>query len=252
MPKDLHLKRVTPVARTPNAAPQGSGETRLLADASHSLRQPLNAMSLLLGVLSQHLEEPKLQPIVNEILQCLAVAKTQLKDLLEVADLDAGKIEPEITPVSLVPLMGDLVEEFAPAAARRGLSLRLVPSSCVVMSDRLLLERILRVFLRNALHFTKTGGVLLGARRNAGLLWMQVVDSGCGIADHQLPGIFDDFEQLTKADPDQGLGLGLPIARRLAALLGHEIAVQSQPGKGSIFAVGVEMFDVQGPSSLSR
>ena len=240
--------QVTPVADSPEAsspaaAVRGQDEARLLADASHSLRQPLNALGLLLGALSQHLEDPKLQPIVGEILQCLAVAKTQLKDLLEVADLDAGKIEPEIAPVALVPLMQGLIEEFEPAAIRRGLSLRCVPSSCVVLSDGMLLERILGIFLCNALHFTKNGAVLLGVRRNAGRLWIQVIDQGGGIPDSQLPLIFDDFEQLTKADPDQGLGLGLPIARRLAALLGHEITVQSYPGKGSVFAIGVSIQD---------
>ena len=130
-------------------------------------------------------------------------------------------------------------------ASARGLSLKIVSTSAWVTSDRVLLKRILRNLLTNALRYTECGGVLLGCRSQGPHVAIQVIDSGVGIPPESQDTIFEDFTRLNNASPagdghGTGLGLGLGIVRRMAELLGHRLTLRSAPGRGSTFSVQVE------------
>jgi CheY-like chemotaxis protein len=163
-----------------------------------------------------------------------------LDAILDISRLDAGTISPRVADFAVATLLDRLMTAFGPSAAEKGLRLRVVQSQLYVCSDPVLLERILLNLVSNALRYTLRGGILIGCRRRGGRVRIEVRDTGIGIAPEHRHVIFQEFYQA--ADPEvghQGLGLGLAIATRLAALLGIRIEVASRLGEGSVFAVEV-------------
>jgi signal transduction histidine kinase len=136
-------------------------------------------------------------------------------------------------------ILSSLAQEFAPEAARRGLAFRCVTSRVPIACDPVLVRRILKQLLDNAMKFTSAGKVLLGARRQGSALRLIVADTGVGIPAEQLDFVFEPYNQLDPGREAGGLGLGLAIAQRLAALAGLQIGVRSAPGKGSLFWIDV-------------
>ena len=131
-------------------------------------------------------------------------------------------------------------DSFSGLAETRSLRLRSICPRVRVRSDPVLLRRILRNLLVNAIKFTEKGGVLIGARRRrATTVILQVWDSGKGIAGDELAAIFDDFYQIDNParSRSEGLGLGLSVVSRTAHLLGHPVRVRSKPGRGSVFEI---------------
>jgi signal transduction histidine kinase len=214
-------------------------KTRFLAAASHDLLQPLNAARLFTSALRQ-------QPALDEESSRLAeridasfrAAEDLLDALLDVSRLDAGRYQPEYSDFALADLFDSLKAQFAVVAEQRGLRLRVVPTCLSIRSDPQLLRRILQNFLSNALRYTRAGGVLLGARRHGSEVRIEVWDTGPGIAPEQRANIFDEFQRLQRPSPwgEKGLGLGLSICDRIAAIMGHRLALSSREGKGSCFA----------------
>jgi len=218
-------------------------KTRFLAAASHDLLQPLNAARLFTSALRQHpgLDE-EASGLAERIDASFRAAEDLLDALLDVSRLDAGSYHPEVGGFALAELFDSLRAQFAVVAERRGLRLRVVPTSLAVRSDPQLLRRILQNFLSNALRYTRKGSVLLGARRmGADEVRIEVWDSGPGIAAEQRARIFGEFQRLEQPSPwgEKGLGLGLSICDRLAGILGHRLDLHSRPGHGSCFAVTV-------------
>jgi Na+/proline symporter/signal transduction histidine kinase len=214
-------------------------KTRFLAAASHDLLQPLNAARLFTSALRQ-------QPALDEESSRLAeridasfrAAEDLLDALLDVSRLDAGRYQPEYSDFALADLFDSLKAQFAVVAEQRGLRLSVVPTNLSIRSDPQLLRRILQNFLSNALRYTREGGVLLGARRHLGEVCIQVWDTGPGIAPEQRANIFDEFQRLQRPSPwgEKGLGLGLSICDRIAAIMGHRLELESRVAKGSCFA----------------
>ena len=136
-------------------------------------------------------------------------------------------------------------QQYAAAADAKKLNLRARESRALVRSDPGLLERILDNLTANAVRYTDSGGVLLGCRRRAGKWRIEVWDTGSGIPADQFSAAFEDFRQLDRSARHRGagLGLGLGIVRRLADLLGHEISLSSEPGRGTVFRVTAELVD---------
>ena len=161
--------------------------------------------------------------------------------LMDVSKLDAGAVAPKRAAFPLAPMFERLHREFGPLAAAKGLRFTVVPTRAWVDSDPLLLERILANLASNAVRYTARGGVVIGARRHAGRLMLEVWDSGVGIPMRERERIFEEFYQVDNAarHGSQGMGLGLAIIRRLALLLGHTVHIDSEPGKGSRFGVDV-------------
>ena len=215
------------------------GKTRFLAAAGHDLLQPLQAAQLFLSALAERVSDPAI-PQIDASLRSVGHL---LGEVLEVSKLDGGVTRPETADFRIADLLRPLGEEFSVLAAQHELGFRAVASSASVRSDPAMLRRILQNFLGNAVRYTGSGRVLLGCRRRAGALVIEVWDSGPGIPEDKLREIFLEFHRLETGTGDrgQGLGLGLAIVERLAGLLGHEVTVRSRPGRGSCFAVTVPL-----------
>ncbi|MFC5527613.1 NahK/ErcS family hybrid sensor histidine kinase/response regulator [Rhodanobacter ginsengisoli] len=221
-------------------------KTRFLAAASHDLLQPLNAARLFTSALRQHPGlDAEASGLAERIDASFRAAEDLLDALLDTSRLDAGSYRPEVGGFALSELFDSLQAQFAVVAEQRGLRLRVVPTTLAVHSDPQLLRRILQNFLSNALRYTSKGRVLLGARRLAGEVRIEVWDTGPGIAADQRARIFDEFQRLEHPSPwgEKGLGLGLSICDRLAGILGHRLDLHSQPNHGSCFAVTVPRSD---------
>ncbi len=216
-------------------------KSRFLAAASHDLRQPFQAMLLLYELLRVRLTEPLHQELCAQLGESIKAGQDLLTALLDISTLDAGVITPRLSSFPLLPSLQTLVAEFREQSIQVNIALRLVPTGIVVRSDRVLLERILRNLIANALRYIERGHILIGCRRRRGQVEIQVWDTGIGIPPDQIELVFEDFYQVGNQErrPSQGLGLGLGIVARTAKLLGHTIAVHSQPGRGSVFTLTV-------------
>ncbi|KAA0571035.1 hybrid sensor histidine kinase/response regulator [Azospirillum sp. Sh1] len=229
------------VARTTAA------RSRFLASASHDLRQPFQAMRLFLDALTTQVEgNARATRTAGMLANAMTAGEQLLNALLDISTLDAGTVEADLQPVSLDAMLQSLAEEFRPQAEEKGLRLRVhLPCRAVTRSDPVLLGRIVRNLLANAIRYTQRGGILLGLRKRDGQWRIEVWDTGFGIPQDKLDVIFDEFHQLTNParDPTRGLGLGLAIVRRLSVLLSAPVDVRSRSGRGSVFAVTVDRLE---------
>lgn len=225
-------------------------KSRFLAAASHDLRQPLQTLHLLQGLLVRNVDGPKPQKLLVRVDETLEVITGMLDALLDINQIETGIVKAAIVDFPVHDLLLRIHSEFVLLAQSKGLDLRFVQSSLSVSSDPHLLEQLLRNLLSNALKYTKTGKVLIGCRRQAGKLSLEVWDTGIGIPSGEIQAIFDEYHQIDNdaRDRSKGLGLGLAIVQRLADLLGHRVRVRSNPGKGSVFAVEVPLAKVAAPA----
>lgn len=218
-------------------------KTRFLAAASHDLRQPLQAAGMFAEVLAGQLDDdPGKLKVVDRLRQSIDATNSLLATLLDVSALEAGKTKPNVATFRLMPLLAGLVDQIEPEASRKGLAIGAVPTSLQVASDPILLERLLRNLLVNAVRYTQRGRILIGCRRRGGNVAIQVIDTGIGIPSDKLDAVFDDFVRLdnpAERGGSRGLGLGLGVVRRMAMLLGHGLGLRSEAGKGSCFEVVV-------------
>lgn len=218
---------------------------KYLAAASHDLLQPLNAARLLIATLRERQLPEVEQVLVERTHQALEGAEDLLTDLLDISRLDQAAVKPDVALYRLDEVFAPLVSEFQSVAQAAGLNLRVHLGGYAVRTDLRLLTRILRNFLSNACRYTDEGCVLLGARRRAQQLRLEVWDTGRGIAADRLDAIFLEFNQLDvgRAADRKGVGLGLAIVERIAEILGYPIAVRSWPGRGSMFSIEVPLSD---------
>ncbi len=218
-------------------------KSRFLAAASHDLRQPIHALGLFASALRSHVAGEEGLRIVDKIISSVGSTEVLFNALLDVSRLDAGILEPDIKPFAVASLLDRLVDEYAPRAQSKGLSLRLRSTRHIVTSDPTLLERVIRNYLGNAIRYTHRGGMLLGCRRRGNALRIELWDTGQGIPNDKLDDVYKEFYQLGNPERNRanGLGLGLAIVRRVARLLGHPIGVVSKVGRGSRFSIEVPL-----------
>jgi signal transduction histidine kinase len=215
-------------------------KTKFLAAASHDLRQPMQALSMYASVLEERVKGAGTLRVVRGIELSVRTLEHLFDSLLDISKIEAGVIKPNVVAFALMPLIERVVEGEIPIAAQKNLELRVAHTSACVNSDPVLLERMLRNLVTNAIRYTEPGKILVGCRRLGGdRLRLEVVDSGIGIPAHEQQRIFDEYYQLAGKSA-QGLGLGLPIVSSLGKLLGHAIAVRSTPGRGSKFSIELE------------
>lgn len=222
-------------------------KTRFLAAASHDLRQPLQALHLFMGLLEKKVLDGELRPIVEKAGHSVEALEGLLGALLDISQLEAGIIQPKPEDFELDRLIRRMEREFTPLAKEKGVEFRTFEPSrtCCIRTDPLLLERIVRNLLTNALRYTEKGGILLGFRCRGERLRIEVWDTGVGIPEDTLHKVFRDFYQVDNPSRDRrkGLGLGLAIVQRLSQLLEHPIRVKSRLGRGSVFAIDVPLAD---------
>lgn len=244
-------------------------KSEFLANVSHELRTPLNAIVGFVDLLRDGVYGELAPRQVNPVDRIAASAghlRHLVDQILDIAKMAAGRMEMHPEPVDLRPFVIDVASEFEALIAERGLNLSLAIGGSLprVRTDPTHLRQIIVNLLGNAVKYTPTGGIAVRARvvdergsgrvvgspslvgaPQGGLVWvaLQIADSGIGIASGDLARVFEEFEQVNagpRGDSMQrGTGLGLPISRRLARLLGGDITVESEPGKGSTFTVWI-------------
>ena len=211
-------------------------KTRFLASASHDLRQPMHTLTLFGAALTMAPLDDRARHIANQMNVALQALSSQLDALLDVSKLDAGVVPVQARVFPLRPFVGQLVGEFESAAHRKGLQLVLEsPHDVSVLADTLLLERVLRNLIDNAIKYTECGDVRVQISRQAADLLLTVRDTGIGIPQDEQQRVFDEFYQLGNPERNrsQGLGLGLSIVKRLAELMQMQMVLRSEPGVGT-------------------
>ncbi|MGE8395844.1 MAG: NahK/ErcS family hybrid sensor histidine kinase/response regulator [Pseudomonas sp.] len=245
-------ERTAELSRAKQQAEQANlSKTKFLAAVSHDLLQPLNAARLFTSAL---LEQSSANPaLVRNVSNSLDDVENLLGTLVDISKLDAGVIKADLASFAVSDLLDNLAAEFAHAAASAGLRMAYVPCGLSVHSDIQLLARILRNLLSNAIRYTPRGRVLLGCRRRAKALSIEVWDTGIGIAQERREEVFEEFRRgdAQRPDQDRGLGLGLAIVDKIAGILGHRLQLRSVPGKGSVFTVEVPC-SLQAPRRLAE
>lgn len=221
----------------------GRAKSRFLAAASHDLRQPLQAISMFVGVLSRRIEEPQSRDILESVRASLQATNELLDALLDISRLDAGVIVPQPQTFAVQDLLEQLEVSYAGLVREKGLALRMPACSAVVRTDPLILNQILRNLIANAIRYTERGRILVGCRRRGKSLAVEVWDTGVGIAEENLESIFEEFSQIGNLERDRtrGLGLGLAIVKRQARLLELPVGTRSVLGRGSVFRVDVPL-----------
>jgi FixJ family two-component response regulator/chemotaxis methyl-accepting protein methylase/signal transduction histidine kinase len=216
-------------------------KTRFLAVASHDLRQPLQTMVILQGLLATTVTGQRANDLVGRLGETLAAMARMLDVLLDMNQIEAGAIRPEKVQFRIDEIFERLRAEFSYSARAKGLQLRIVSSSLKVYSDPSLLEQILRNLLSNALKYTTKGKIVIGSRRRGSGVSVEVWDTGIGIAESEIEAVFDEYHQVNNPVRERslGMGLGLSIVKRLGALLSHRIGAISRLGYGSVFTVEI-------------
>ena len=209
------------VERTQQLEFANLAKSRFLAAANHDLRQPLHALGLFVAQLRTRLELAEREHVVERVETSLAVLNELFDALLDISKLDAGVLATNSVAFPINRLLERLGATFAGAASAKGLALRIVPCSAWVRTDPILLERVLLNFVSNAVRYTPQGGVLVGCRRHAETLDIEVLDTGPGVPADQREKIFGEFVRLGDRDGrgQPGLGLGLAIVQRLCDLM---------------------------------
>jgi len=241
--------------RRDEAERANQAKTRFLAAASHDLRQPIHALGMFVAALSEPRSEAERTQLIEQVNRAVSALGTLLDSLLDISRLDAGRIEVNKAPLALQELFDHLRFTFAEAAESKGLELIVRRTSYWVMSDGVLLERILTNLVANAIAYTRFGRVVVAARRQGEHARVEVRDSGIGIPKDAHDRIFDEFVQLDNPERDRskGIGLGLAIVRRLATLLDNSIRVRSCPDVGSVFSIEVPRTSAQaGPIAVAH
>ncbi|WP_280192043.1 hybrid sensor histidine kinase/response regulator [Delftia sp. PS-11] len=219
-------------------------KTRFVAAAVHDLLQPLNAARMFSSLLRSHLHDDAGRHVAESIDGALAAQDAILGSLLDISRMESGQLEVHVRDFALGPLLQVMCHNFGILAESRGLRLSGVDTRCVVRSDEALLRRILQNFLSNAIRYTHQGRIVIGCRRQGSQLRIEVHDQGPGIPESLQREIFEEFRRLNEGHgEDRGAGLGLAIVERLGRLLGHEIGLRSQLGRGSVFWVCVPLGD---------
>ena len=211
-----------------------------LAAASHDLRQPVQALSLLNGALRRTITDERALEMVDSQQHSLTAMTNLLNSLLDISRLDAGAVTPECEEFPIQRLIDRLSDEFARQAQHAGLEFSAGSSAAVINSDPNLLDEIIQNFVSNAIRYTEEGSVRIECEEVEGLFTLKVIDTGIGIADDQLGEIFREFHQCKSPGASkEGFGLGLAIVKRLSELLGLQLHVESQLGEGSCFSISL-------------
>ena len=230
-------------------------KSEFLASMSHELRTPINALLGYTALLRERIYGPLNERQAGVLARMQSASGNLLdlvNDVLDLAKIEAGRMSLRLEPVALRGLVRELADAVEPVASARGLELEFdVPDDIPELTtDRLRLRQVLLNLLSNGVKFTRTGGVSLVARPvGEDRVEVEVSDTGVGIPEDELSGIFDDFHQVDQSASREfeGTGLGLSIVRKLLGLLGGSIRVQSTPGEGSVFTVTLPLRSAEVP-----
>ena len=215
-------------------------KTQFFTAASHDLRQPLHAMGLFAEALRARVHEPEVAQLVNSINESVDALEGLFSELLDITRIDSGGVEVHAENFELAEVFRKVRLHFEPAAFEKGLALRIRGGRRVALADPLLVERVVRNLVSNAIRYTQDGSVLLSCRKLGDRLRVQVWDTGPGISADEQARIFEEFYQVpgtpsSTVEQKKGLGLGLAIVKRLCALMAAPLSLHSEVGRGSVF-----------------
>lgn len=234
-----HLRKMEQASRQ-NAEDANAAKSRFFAHASHDLRQPLHAIGLLLATIPDNDQNKQNKHVLDRIKQSLDVLSDLFDALLDVALLDTGQVEVNISKFSLGDILKQVGQDFDGTAKQNGIRLRICPSSLVVRSDPMIVRRMVQNLVSNAIAHAHDSRVLVGARRRGASVCIEVHDTGDGIAIEDQNRIFEEFTKVGTRNPKNdlpGLGLGLAIVQRLAKIIDAKITLKSEVNAGSVFRV---------------
>lgn len=251
---EFRVEKATQELRAQKESAEEATQTksRFLAAASHDLRQPAHAMGMIVTRLMQFSHGDEETKVLEQLSASVRAQQDLLDSLLDIAQLDAGAVKTSIQALSIAEIFTSLAYGFQAQAHAKQLNLRIRHSQLWVLSDPVLLTRILLNLVQNALRYTDRGGVLVACRAVRGHQFarIEVWDTGVGIAPVHQKAIFKEFFQVGNSERDRskGLGLGLGIVERTAQLLGHRVAVTSILGRGSRFSIELPLAPHPHPS----
>jgi len=225
-------------------------KTRLLAAASHDLRQPLHALTLFSDGLASGETDPARLTRIAHIRECVESLDRLFSELLNLSQLDAGVVQPQWMEFPLDRLFDEISRNFRPVAEQQELRLVVRKTELWVRSDYVMLSRILSNLVSNSLRHTTAGGVLVGARRRGRMVRIDVWDSGVGIAPQHQARVFEEFFQIDPQRGRRGMGLGLATVQRLAGLLNTRVDLRSRPGRGTCVSVTARLAAPQAVQAL--
>ena len=241
--RNIELAQAGELARAAQAEARRAEQTkgRFLATASHDLRQPLQAVSLLNGAMRRRESDPDLIDALRQQQESIAAMSRLLNALLDISKLESGAVKPEPADFAVAPMLAAMAGEFRGIAASKGLRIRFEPCEVCARSDPSLIEQILRNLTSNAIKYTREGEVRLRAVSDPPWVRIEVIDTGVGIAGEQIRLIGEEFYQVgvPSNSTREGYGLGLSIVRRLVKLLDLELDIRSEVGKGSTFSLRI-------------
>jgi len=238
----LRVEKQTADAARREAEVANRAKTQFFTAASHDLRQPLHAMGLFAEALRQKSHDDEVAQLVNSINASVDALEELFSELLDITRIDTGGVAVNPQHVTIGDIFRKLRLHFEPTAFEKGLALRFRGGRQVAFADPLLVERILRNLVSNAIRYTHDGSVLVSCRRRGDRLWLQVWDTGVGIRHDEQARVFEEFYQVpsggaTAVHQRKGLGLGLAIVKRLADLMAAPLSLRSEPGRGTVFTL---------------
>ncbi|MEV4252317.1 ATP-binding protein [Spirillospora sp. NPDC049652] len=216
----------------------GAAKNRFWANISHELRTPVNGVIGLARLLLDPAADPLTAEQKHQISLIVGAGETLLSlvtELLDMAKAEQGRLAPRRTPVEVAPLLSQLSELLTPVAHQAGVALRMDAgdaADAVLVTDEVMLTRILRNVVANGLKFTEKGEVRLTVRSTPDHLEFVVTDTGIGIPVGEQERVFEEFYQVPGTKPG-GTGLGLTYSRRLATVLDGDLSLASEPGAGT-------------------
>ena len=244
----LQVEKVAADQARREAETANRAKTQFFAAASHDLRQPLHALGLFAEALRHRIgTDAEVAHLVNSINSSVDALEGLFSELLDITKIDTGGVEAHPENFSVDALFARLKLHYEPTAFEKGLALRFHGARHYGYADPLLLDRVVRNLLSNAIRYTSDGGVVVAARQRGDKLRFEVWDTGLGIRPHEQERIFEEFYQVSAdappLDPTQrkGLGLGLAIVRRLARVLDAPLRLRSTPGRGTMFSIEVPL-----------
>jgi len=242
------LKEQTRVAEQANI-----DKSRFLAATSHDLRQPLHSLGLFLHILKEKLSTSEQKQVMAQAEKSQLVLNEQLNTIIDITRIDAGELSVNKDAFQLADFITDIVDEFSLSAKNADLTIRVRVANDWLNTDKVLLARIVRNFISNAIQHCPGATLLVATRRRGNKIELRFIDNGPGIAETDRENIFSEFYQLNNPERDRnkGLGLGLSIVKRLTELLDLKLKLTSQIGKGSTFTISLPSYITSRPAQTS-
>lgn len=214
-------------------------KSRFLAAASHDLRQPLHTLTMLSGLLNRYARADKIGEIAQQLDKSVRALDTLFSSILDLSRLEVGALQPELCAVPLKPMIARLEAEYGARAQVKGLQFRAHSDDVAIVTDPVLLERMLRNLTDNAIKYCARGSVELTCEAHSDAVIVRVADTGPGIRPEECEAVFGEFFRAHDVRSNEGVGLGLAIVKRLSHLLGYGVELQSEVGVGSTFKLAI-------------